>query len=230
MRVAAVIVALVVALACAAIAIVAFRARSQAKVLIDDVKRLDTSGDPAKSLSAFREKHRHQISVDECRGDVCGYEFLVSNRIPSSLHLVPRTELRARIFLDHGKLSASALEYSSAVFKQDNPVVYIQEDFCAGRTDIRCDHFGLNPHGRNVAPAWNGSVEFGQLATNEQKQAAWGMNLDCFVAFHGCKDISVLSRQIWRATGPGLVSSCMRSSADSEAEASQPLSDACSTR
>ncbi len=229
MRLAGVIV-LVMILVCGGIAAGAFHARWQAKSLLEDVERLDASPDPAASFRGLREKHRHQLTVEECKNDTCGSEFLVSNWILSSLHLAPRTELRARIFLDHGVLDAAALEFTSAVFKQDNPVVHVQEDFCAGRTDIRCDHFGLNPHGRNVSPAWNGDVEFGQLATSEQKQAAWGINLDCLVAFHGCKDISVLSRQIWRTTGPRLVSSCMRSSADSEAEASQPLSAACSVR
>lgn len=229
MRLAGVII-LVMILACAGIAAGAFHARRQAKALLEDVVRLDTSPDPAASFRGLLEKHRHQLTVDECRNDACGFEFLVSNWILSRLRLAPRTELRARVFLFNGKLSASAVEYKSGVFGQDSPVVYVQEDFCADRIDIRCDHFALNPHGRNVASAWNGSVEFGQLATNEQKQAAWGINLDCLVAIRGCKDISIISRQIWRATGPGVVSSCMRSNADSEAEASQPLSDACSIR
>lgn len=229
MRLAGVVV-LSMMLVCTGITVGAFRARWQARVLLEDVKRLDVSADPASSARVLREKHRHQLALDECRNDLCASEFLVSNWMLSSLHLAPRTELRARIFLFQGKLSASALEYTSAVFKQDSPVVHVQEDFCADRTDIRCDHFELNPHGRNATPAWNGIVEFGQLATNGQKQAAWDINLDCLVAFRGCKDISVLSRQLWKATGPGLVSSCMRSSADSEAEASQPLSEACSTQ
>jgi len=224
------IVVLAMILLCAGIAVGAFRARWQARTLLEDVKRLDASPDPASSFKGLREKHRHQLTVDECRNDVCGYEFLVSNWFLSSLHLAPRAELRARIFLSQGKLSASALEYTSVVSKHDSPVVHVQEDFCADRADIRCNHFALNPHGRNVTPPWNGDIEFGQLATNEQKQAAWGINLGCLVAFRGCKDISTISRQIWKATGPGLVSSCMRSSADSEAEASQPLSDACSMR
>jgi hypothetical protein len=229
MRLAGVIV-LVMILVCAGIAVGAFRSRWQAKELIEDVARLDASPDAAASFRGLREKYRHLLTVDECRNDACGSEFLVSNWILSGLRLAPRTELRARIFLFQGKVSGSSLEFTSAVFEHDNPIVHVQEDFCADRTDIRCDHFALNPHGRNVTPAWNGSVEFGQLATNEQKQAAWGINSDCLVAFRGCKDISTISRQIWRTSGSGVVSSCMRSSADSEAEASEPLSDACSTR
>jgi hypothetical protein len=194
-------------------------------VLLESLKRLDTNTDPSSSFSAFSEKHRHQLANSECTDDVCQYEFLVNNWMLSTLHLAPRTELRARVILFHRKLDEVGVEYTSAVFKEKSPIVHVQEDFCADRTDISCDHFALNPHGRSVTPAWNGNIEFGQLATDEQKRAAWALNLDCLASRHGCKDISQLSPTIWRATGPGVVSSRMRSTADSSAEASQPLSD-----
>jgi len=221
------IIGLVAILVGAAIAVGALRARSQARTLLDDIRRLDASADVSSSVKSLRKKHRNQLAHEECRNEACVSEFVVSNWLLSSLRLAPTTELRARVFVFQGKLDAAGVDYTSAILKQDSPVVHVQEDFCAGRTDIRCDHFALNPHGRNVGPAWNGNVEFGQLTTNEQKRAAWGLDLDCFVSLRGCRDISVLSPIIWRATGPGLVSSCLRSSADSEAEASQPLSDAC---
>jgi hypothetical protein len=196
-------------------------------MLLEDFKRLDASADLPSSVRTLRKRHRNQLVNEECRNELCVSEFVVSNWVLSSLHLAPATELRARIFAFQGKLEAASVDYTSAIFKQNSPVVYVQEDFCAERTDIRCGHFALNPHGRDVAPAWNGIVEFGQLARSEQKRGAWGLDLDCFVSLRGCRDISVLSPIIWRRTGPGLVSSCLRSSADSEAEASQPLSDAC---
>ena len=202
----------------------------QATMLLDDLKRLDKNVDPSSAFRVFRDKHLHQLAEEECRDDLCESEFLVNNWVLSILHLAPRIELRVRITLFQQKPNTVEVEYLSATFKQDSPIVHVQEDFCADRADIQCNHFALNPHGRNVRPSWNGIVEFGQLATDEQKEAAWGLNLDCLVAFHGCKDISLLSPKIWRATGPGIVSSCMRSSADSAAEASQPLSDSCSVR
>lgn len=175
--------------------------------------------------NTFREKHRHQLANQECRDDFCQYEFVVKNWVLSTLRLAPPTELRARVTVFHRRLDAAGVDYASAIFKENSPVVHVQEDFCADRTDIRCDHFALNPHGRNVGPAWNGIVEFGQLATDGQKKAAWALNLDCLASRHGCTDISQLTPKLWKATGPGTVSSRMRSTADSNAEASQPLSE-----
>lgn len=224
------VIGLVAVLACISIAVAVFHLRWRARVLLEDVKRLDTSADPSLSFKAFTEKHRNQLAHEECRNDLCESDFLVNNRVLSSLHLAPRAELRARITLFHQKPNTLGLDYTSAIFEQNSPIVHVQEDFCAYRRDIRCDHFALNPHGRNVTPAWNGIVEFGQSATNEQKEVAWGLNLDCLLALRGCKDISQLSPRIWKTTRVGLVSSCIRSSADSAAESSQPLSDACSVR
>lgn len=197
----------------------------QAESLIDDLKRLDLSADPTSSFRAFKEKHHHQLAMDECRDNVCQYEFVVSNWVLSALHLAPPTEMRAWGTLVQGRLAAVGIEYTSRTLKQDSPIVRVQEDFCADRTDIRCDHFALNPHGRNVAPAWNGIIEFGQLATVEQKGAAWSLNLDCFLSHETCKDISQPLPTLWKATGPGEVSSRVRSTADSISEASQPLSN-----
>ena len=219
------VVCLGAVLASAAIASAVLRTRWQARLLLEDVKRLDTNPDLSSSFSTFREEHRHQLVNGECQNGVCEYEFAVTNSVLSTLHLAPRTEMRARVTLSQRKIDAAGVEYTSAIFKENSPIVHVQEDFCADRTDIPCDHFALNPHGRSVAPAWNGDIEFGQLATAEQKAKAWALNLDCFAALYGCKDISQLSPTIWRATGPGVVSSRMRSTADSAAETAQPLSE-----
>lgn len=224
------VVGLVLILVCTGTTFCVLRTRWQARTLLEDVMRLDTGADLSSSFRSFREKHRDQLVEEECRNDLCESEFLVSNWVLSNLHLAPRTELRARTSLFQQKPNTLGIDYTSAVFKRNSPIVHVQEDFCADRTDIRCDHFALNPHGRDVTPAWDGIVEFGQLATTEQKQAAWGLNLDCLIALHGCKDISLLSPRVWRTKGHGLVSSCIRSSADSMAEASQPLPDACLPR
>jgi len=84
------------------------------------------------------------------------------------------------------------------VFKENSPIVYVQEDFCKDRTDIRCDHFAINPHGRNVRPIWNGAVEFGQLASDEQKRLAWPLRTGCMTALQGCEDSSEMMPELWK--------------------------------
>jgi hypothetical protein len=226
---AVIVIGLLVLLA-ACVSLGVFSPLLEARAILADVKRLDRSSEPGSAFKAFRQKHRGHLVDEQCRDDSCESEFLVSNWFLSRLHLAPRTELRVWMMIDHQNADFFHLEYTSFISKQHSPVVHVQEDFCAGKTDISCDHFALNPHGRNVSPAWNGDVEFGQLATNEQKEAAWELNLNCLVAVHGCADIAVLLPTIWRTTGPKLVSSCFRSSADSLAEASQPLSEACGAK
>lgn len=225
-----IVVIALVALLAGCVAIGALSPLWEAKAILEDFRRLDQRRESSSALKAFRQKHLAQLVDEQCRDDSCESQFLVSNGFLSMLHLAPRTELRAWMLVDQGKADFFALEYTSSIFKQESPVVHVQEDFCADRTDIGCDHFALNPHGRNVSPAWNGIVEFGQLATKEQKDAAWDMNLNCLVALHGCADIAVLLPSVWRTTGRGVVSSCLRSSADSLAEAAQPLSAACAAR
>lgn len=224
-----VVIALVVLLA-ASVAVGVLGPLWKAKTMLEDFRRLDQSGKPSSAFKAFRQKHRAQLVDEQCRDNWCESQFLVSNAFLSMLHLAPRTELRAWMLVDQRKADFFALEYTSLILKQESPVVHVQEGFCAERTDIVCDHFALNPHGRNVSPAWNGIVEFGQLATKEQKEAAWDINLNCLVALHGCADIAVLLPSVWRTTGRGVVSSCLRSSADSLAEAAQPLSAVCGAR
>lgn len=214
------VVGLGLTLTCCAFAAGILHNRRQASMLLEDIKHLEAS---TNSFSPFQEKHRHQLTNEECNDKVCEYEYVVSNWILSSIHLTPRAELRAMVIVFNQNLDAAGVEYTSAVFKKNSPVVHVQEDFCADRTDIPCDHFGVNPHGRGVSPAWNGIVEFGQRATNEQKARAWAVNLGCFAAIHGCSDISQLSPKIWKAVRPGIVSSRVRSTSDSAAEATQPL-------
>jgi hypothetical protein len=141
----------------------------------------------------------------------------------SKLHVAPKAEIRMYISTYAGLLDEINVGYTSGVFKTNSPIVWVQEDFCGTRADISCAHFGINPHGRDIHQTWNGDVEFGQKATQEQKRAAWALNLNCFTAIRGCKDISRLLPTIWKLTRPGAVSSRMRSTADSIAEASQPL-------
>jgi hypothetical protein len=195
----------------------------KARMLIEDLRRLDTVSNPTALLASLTQKHLDQSTGEECQSDVCQYGFLISNRALSRFHLVPLTEMRTTVTLYRNSLVAVSVDYTSAVFKENSPIVGVQEDFCGDRTDIKCDHFGIDPHGRNVTQTWKGSVEFGQLATIEQKQKAWALNLDCLTAIHGCKNISRLLPTIWKLTSPNAVSSRVRSSADSIAESTEPL-------
>ncbi len=224
------IAALIVVLIGIALAFGVRHSQQQATTLLEDVKRLDTAKEPFAAFEDFRQKHQKQLVNEKCSENICESEFFASNWLLSHLRLAPRTELRVRVSAFKHSLNTLNIEYSTWVFPQDNPVVHVQEDFCADRTDIPCSHFDLNPHGQDVTPIWNGSIEFGQLARDEQRRAAWDLNTSCFSASHACGDIAQLAPRIWKTTGEGKISSCLRSNADSMAELSRPLSGVCSAK
>lgn len=197
--------------------------RRQAMTLIEKVRNLDTAADPTSVSRAMIRTYNDRLVSQTCERNFCQYQFLFTNGVLSKLQIVPQAEIRMYISIDAGSLSNVNVEYTSAIFSANSPIVSVQEDFCGNRTDISCAHFDMNPHGRDIGQTWNGDVEFGQKATREQKRAAWALNLNCLAAFRGCKDISQLLPTIWKITGPGTVSSRLRSTADSIAEASQPL-------
>jgi hypothetical protein len=198
-------------------------ARYQARTLIEKIRNVDTAADPTAASRSLMRFYSDRLVFQNCDRDFCQYQFLFTNGVISKLHIAPRAEIRMYVSIYAGNLSDINVQYTSAVFKADSPIVSVQEDFCGNRTDISCEHFAINPHGRDVGQTWNGDVEFGQKATREQKRAAWALNLHCVTALRGCKDIGQLLPTVWKLTGPGIVSSRMRSTADSIAEASQPL-------
>jgi hypothetical protein len=212
-------------LVCALLAESAIYTRHQAIALIEDFRSLDKAENPTVVALALMEKYRTHLLEKNCKDDLCQYLYLFDNRNIAKFHFVPRAEVRAYLTLNHQSLLLIYVEYTSAVFKADSPVVGVQEEFCATRTNRPCDYFYLNPHGRNVNQTWNGIVDFGMRATEEQRRAAWTLNPKCFAALHGCRDISELLPAVWKLTSPGTVSSRMRSMADSIADASQPLPD-----
>jgi hypothetical protein len=108
--------------------------------------------------ASLQQKHDDEFTREKCIGDSCYYELVVSNRFLSTFHLAARTEIHTYFTLYNGSLGMMNVEYTSAVFKQNSPIVGLQEAFCS----VECDGFYLNPHGRDVGPAWNGSVSFGQ--------------------------------------------------------------------
>jgi hypothetical protein len=197
----------------------------RAAELVAEIRNIDQAPDPIVFSRALMQKYGDALVAEKCEADFCQIHYLLSNRLLSTLHLAPRSEIEVYFTIFKGSLAVVHVQYTSDVFQANSPVVHVQEDFCAARTDISCDHFALNPHGRNVSPTWNGDIEFGQLATVEQKRAAWALNLNCMTAFDGCKDIAELSPSLWKLTGSSTVSSRLRSTADSIAEASQPLPD-----
>jgi hypothetical protein len=198
-------------------------ARRQAETVVQEFQGLDAAADPTAFSLSFIRRYSNRLAEKVCQFESCQYQFLFTNSVISTLHFVPRAYMKVYVTLDHGLLSFAAIEYTSAVFKQNSPIVWVQEDFCAKVATSRCDYFYLDPHGRDVTETWHGDVQFGQMATRNQKAAAEGLNVDCVTALHGCKDISELLPRVWKLTSPGAVSSRMRSLADSFADASQPL-------
>jgi hypothetical protein len=201
----------------------ALYARHQASTLFGELRSLDAAPDPSVLALSLMEKYRDHLVGETCRSAECQYQFLFTNSAISRFHVVPRAEVTVYVTVNRAVLEIVLAIYTSAVFKANSPIVGVQEGFCPIGSNPPCDYFYLNPHGANVAETWNGTVDLGQMATTVQKQAAWGLNSDCFVALKGCKDISKLLPTVWKLTSPGAVSSRMRSMADSLANAEQPL-------
>jgi hypothetical protein len=197
--------------------------RHQASELIDELSSLDAAPTPSVVALALMEKYHDHLVGETCQSAECQYEFLFTNSALSRLHIVPRAEITAYVTTNREVLEVVLVVFTSSVFKANSPIVGVQEGFCPIGSNPPCDYFYLNPHGLNVAETWNGTVGFGQMATQVQKQAAWGLNANCFVALKGCKDISKILPTVWKLTSPEAVSSRMRSMADSIADASQPL-------
>jgi hypothetical protein len=198
-------------------------ARHQANTIITDFSSLDTLSDPSATADALIRRYRNHLVDKNCQSSLCQYQFLFTNKAVSTFRVVPRAEIRVYVTMNRAALSIVNLEYTSAVFKANSPIVGVQEDFCRAGRVPPCDYFYVDPHGRNVLKTWNGSVMFGQMATMKQRRAAWALNPDCFTARRGCTNITELLPTIWKLTSPGAVSSRMRSMADSISDASQPL-------
>jgi hypothetical protein len=220
-----------VALCAAAIAFSSFVAISrfsvldQAKELIADIQSLDKGPDPATAAVSFTKKYQRYLVEKSCDRDLCQFRFVFDNGVLSIPRLAKRADIEVIVSLFHQQLDEVMVDLTSNVLKENSPTVHVAEAFCKDRTDIPCTDFAINPHGHDVQPAWNGDIFLGQLASADQKRAAWGFNFDCLVAYSGCRDISELNPLIWRRAGPNKVSSRLRSTADSVAEAARPLPD-----
>lgn len=207
----------------AVVAADAIYARHEARILIARLKQIDTATNPVESSRSMMKIYKKKLISERCERNLCEYQFLLTNGIISALRIAPRAEIKMYVHIYSGALSDIALQYTSAVFKERSPIVWVQEDFCGDRSDISCEHFAIDPHGRDIEQTWNGSIEVGEKATKEQKQATWALNFACMTEIHGCMDISQLQPTVWKLTGAKKISSRMRSTADSIEEASQPL-------
>jgi len=189
----------------------AIHTNHRAKGLLEDLRSLDAAHDPTLLFASLKQKYQDQLSGEKCGLGVCTYELTIGDRILSTLHIASRTEMRTIFAFHSGSLTEVSLEYRSPAARKNIPVVHIQEVFC---TTGPCDWFHLTPDGGNVPEAMNGTVQFGQKAAPNRKEAAWALNLDCMGAFGGCKDLSEMLPKIWKLTRPGRMSSLIRGTTD----------------
>jgi hypothetical protein len=199
--------------------------RRQVASLVDDLRSLDASSEPITLSTVLMKKYVTHFDGQFCQADYCANRFLFTNRFLSTFHLAPRSEITITFEKVGTSLRDVAVVYTSAVFRENSPIVYVSESFCSNRVSRDCTYFAMNPHGRNVAQTWNGDVGFGQHSKPEIKRAGWELNPDCFVALRGCTNISEFLPSLWKVTAAGTVSSRVRSDSDSIAEAAQPLAD-----
>jgi len=195
----------------------------RATELIADTQSLDRASDSTAASLSFAKKYHRYLADTTCDRNFCQYRFVFSNRVLSVPRLAKRAEIEVIVSVFHERLDTVMTGLTSNVYKENSPVVHVTESLCKDRTDIPCTDFAINPHGRDVQPSWNGHIFIGQLATGNQKHAAWAFNFDCLITYKGCRDISELNPLIWRRTNPDRVSSKVRSTADSMAETAQPL-------
>ena len=207
----------------ATLSVCAARARHQATELFAELRNIDASSDPSVAARLFMQNHRDSLSDKRCQADLCQYELNFTNKAISRFRVVPVSKISVYMTLKRDVLVVILVEYTSAIFKTDSPIVGVQEGFCDWNGPPSCDYFFLHPHGTNATDISIGSVDFGQRATQVQKQAGWGLNANCFVALKGCKDVSELLPTAWKLTAPGAVSSRLRSMGDSIADSQRPL-------
>jgi len=197
----------------------------QARTVIDEIGDLDNASDTTAASLSFMQEHQKHLASKTCDREFCQYQFVFTNRLLSTFHLATPSEIEVFVSVYQKRLEHVDVDLTSDTLKENRPVVHVQEDFCKYRTDIRCEHFAINPHGRDATQTWNGNLLFGQLVKEDQERAAWALNVDCLKALRGCQDISELNPAIWKRTSSNKVSGRMRSTADSIAEGAQRLPD-----
>ena len=198
-----------------------FYLQHQVLSLVEDLRKLDSSSDPTKLSSLLMKKYAKHFNHKFCQADYCATRFRFTNAVLSTFHLAPSSEIMITFEQLGSSLRDVSVDYTSSVFKENSPIVYVTEIFCS----VNCGYFALNPHGRNVSQTWNGDVSYGLGVRPEIRRAGWGLNPACFTAIRGCRNVSELLPAFWKVITPGTVSSRVRSDSDSIAESSLPLAD-----
>jgi hypothetical protein len=187
---------------CVSVGISAYETRVRAQMILKGFQEVGRSKNPSATFEVLRQRNGNRLLMLGCNQQLCQYEMSVSNRSIAKLHLVPYTEMNVWFTLHEGTLQVAMLEYRAALPRSSSPVVHIQQDICA-----RCGaSFDVNPHGTSPQ-MWNGFVELDSLATPQQRDGAFALNLKCLTRIRGCRDIVDLLPAVWAHTGPGLISS-----------------------
>jgi hypothetical protein len=183
----------------------------KAQSVIDDVSRVIAAPNHDVAFAALKEKYGDRLRSVGCWSprtgyEVCSYEVMVSNRAISRVLRIPYTELNARFDLLNGSVSTAMVEYRSAQWKRESPVVHVQTDFCSAvSTCGNLDFFTVNPWSlSSTAERWNGVVEMGFSTVPELQLAASSFNLKCLTSIRGCTDIAQLLPSVWSASPNGV--------------------------
>jgi hypothetical protein len=185
--------------------------RWRAQSVLNDVSALVSAPNHDVAFAALKEKYGDRLrSVgcwSACRDhEVCSYEVTVSNRALSAVLRIPYTELNARFDLLDESIATAIVEYRSAQWKGESPVVHVQTDFCPAIS--RCgnfDFFYVDPWNlSSTSKRWNGSVEMGFSTAPELRKAALSLNVNCLRSIRGCTDIAQLLPSVWSPSATGV--------------------------
>jgi hypothetical protein len=200
-----------VVLAIASFLTLEYYLQRKAQSVIDDVSSVIAAPDHDVAFAALKEKYGESLLLVGCWSprtgyEVCSYDVTVSNRPISKVFRIPFTELNARFDLLNRSISAAVVEYRSAQWKGESPVVHVQTDFCpAISTCGSVDFFYVNPWSLSSAPErWNGIVEMGVSTTPELQRAALSFNSKCLTSVRGCTDIAQLLPSVWSGSPNGV--------------------------
>jgi hypothetical protein len=195
----------IVAVGIALFAVIAgFRVRTEAKSALSDLSGLQQSDDPTAAFEVLKRKYGNRLQPAQgCLPQDCQYLMTISNRSVSVLHLAPYAELRLWYNVYKTSLTLAMVEYRVALPRGNSPVVHVQVGMCAHGCGVR---FDVNPHGRSEQ-MWNGLVDLDTRDTQEERDAAFALNLDCLMMKGRCTDITNLLPRVWSRTGPTAVQS-----------------------
>src|ERR1700726_3468344 len=70
-----------------------FYLQRQVISLVEDLRSLDTSRNPTALTTALMRKYANHFVGKNCQADYCANKFVFSNRILSTFHLAPRSEI-----------------------------------------------------------------------------------------------------------------------------------------